>query len=196
MKTLKCTLLILFTLALPAFAQKRNIEVGGGYAYASGNGGLNGFNVDAALLFGRRVAFALDYDGVYDTSNLGTFEATQVGQIVSKNHLQDFVLGPRFYFPGLFKSKNKQVNILRPFAEVQLGGSHLSSSVRQVSTDTTTETSDSAFTWLFGGGADYRLSSHWVARGKIDLLRTHFANSGQSRVRFVLGFAYTLKARK
>jgi opacity protein-like surface antigen len=196
MKTLKCTLLLLFTLALPAFAQKRNIELGGGYAYVSGNGGLNGFNVDGALLFRNKFGLALDYDGVYDTSNLGTFQATQIGQIVAKNHLQDLVLGPRFYFPGLIKSKNKQVKLLRPFAEVQLGGSHLSSSLREVATNTRTGTSDSAFTWLFGGGTDYRLSDHWVARGKIDLIRTHFANTGQSRVRLVLGFAYTLKPRK
>jgi len=48
---------------------------------------------------------------------------------------------------------------------------------------------------MIGGGADYVLSSHWAARGNLDLLRTHFANTGQSRLRFVLGIAYTFGQR-
>ena len=35
---------------------------------------------------------------------------------------------------------------------------------------------------MVGGGADYRLASHWVGRFKVDFLRTHFADDGQSRI--------------
>ena len=48
---------------------------------------------------------------------------------------------------------------------------------------------------MVGGGADYRLTSHWVARIKLDFLRTHFADTGQSRVRLGLGIAYTFGER-
>jgi outer membrane protein OmpA-like peptidoglycan-associated protein len=48
---------------------------------------------------------------------------------------------------------------------------------------------------MFGGGADYRLSPHWVGRFKVDFLRTHFADTGQSRLRFSFGIAYTFGER-
>ena len=48
---------------------------------------------------------------------------------------------------------------------------------------------------MLGGGAGYVLSPHWAARANFDLLRTHFADSGQSRLRFVLGVAYTFGQR-
>jgi hypothetical protein len=184
-------------LALPAttLAQQRNYEIGAGYAYINGNGGLSGFNANIAVFFNRRVAFAFDYDGGYDTSSLGTFQVTPIGNVTAKNHLQDLLLGPRVYFPGLIKSKNKTINLLNPFGEVQLGGSQLNSEIIQSATNTRTGTSDSAFTWMIGGGADVRLSPHWAARGKLDLLRTHLGDTGQSRVRFVLGVAYFFRPR-
>ena len=46
-----------------------------------------------------------------------------------------------------------------------------------------------------GGGADYRLSPHWVGRFNVDFLRTHFADSGQSRIRLGIGIAYTFGER-
>jgi hypothetical protein len=196
MKKVYALLLVLLALPLTASAQLiRNLELGGGYAHITGNQGLNGFNVDGALFFSHRVALALDYDGVYDTTNLGTFQVTPVGAVTAKNHLQDLLLGPRFYFPGLIKSKNKTVNLLNIFGEVQLGGSHLNSEIIEAATGTRVGTNDSAFTWMFGGGADYRLSPHFAARGKVDFLRTHFANTGQSRLRVVFGFAYFFKPR-
>ncbi len=194
MKKYLALFLMLFLGCIAASAQ-RNLEVGAGYAYVSGNGGMNGFNADVAVFFNRRVAFAVDYDGIYDTSNIGTFQVTPVGNVTSKNHLQDLLLGPRIYFPGLIKTKNKTINLLNPFGEVQLGSSHINSELIQASTGSRVGTNDSAFTWMLGGGADVRLAPHWAARGKFDLLRTHLADSGQSRVRFVFGVAYFIKAR-
>lgn len=182
--------------SVPASAQLlKNFEIATGYGYASGNGGMNGFNAEVGVFFHRRVSFAAGYDGVYDTSSLGPFQVTPIGNVTSKNHLQDVLLGPRFYFPGVVKTKNKTINTLNPFGEVQLGGSHINSELIQSTPGIRTGTNDSGFTWLLGGGADVRLAPHWAARGKIGLLRTHLGSAGQSRVRFVLGVAYSFKPR-
>jgi opacity protein-like surface antigen len=173
-----------------------NLEAGLGYAHITGNGGLNGFNVDLAALFGHsKIAMAADYDGVYDTTNLGASAlSATTGLITTKNHLQDILFGPRIYIP--LGSKNKWTRSTHPFVEIELGSSHLNSSVKSAAMpQLNAGSSDSAFTWMLGGGLDYKLSSHWVARGKFDLLRTHFVNAGQSRFRLVLGVAYTIKPK-
>lgn len=187
-------LLILFV-SIGVLAQRRNFEVGLGYGYASGNGGTHGFNVGVGYYFHPRVALAADYDGLYDTSNIGTFQVTPIGNVTSKNHLQNLLIGPRIFFPGLIRTKNKTINLLNPFGEVQLGQSRLNSELIQSASNTRTGTHDSAFTWMVGGGADVRLTPHWAARGKLDLLRTHFANAGQSKARFSLGVAYFFRAK-
>jgi outer membrane protein OmpA-like peptidoglycan-associated protein len=149
----------------------------------------------AAAWVTRRVALAFDYDSGWDTSHLGAFELTQTGVIVTKSHLQDFLGGPRIFFPGTVKSKETHLARLWPFAEVQFGMSHLNSSLENPTTSVSQSASDNAFSWMVGGGADYRLSPHWVGRVKVDFLRTHFAETGQSRVRLGFGIAYTFGER-
>jgi opacity protein-like surface antigen len=200
MKSSICTLMALLALSIPAFSldvpKTTNIEIGVGYAHVTGNQGMNGFNADVAAFFSRRVAVAFDYDGVYNTSVLGAFTGTSLGQVVSKAHQQDFVAGPRIYLPGVIKSKNKDVRQLNPFGELAFGESHLGSSVRNAVIPLNLTSSDTSFAWLLGGGADYKISSHWVARVKVDLLRTHFVDAGQSHLRLELGVAYNLKPRR
>lgn len=195
-----CSLLLIvlaWSLAASAqlFSNLVNFDAGFGYAYSSGNGGLNGFNIGAAVHFKHRVALTADYDGLYDTSNIGIFQITPVGLVTSKNHLQNVLIGPRFYFPGLVKGRGHTLGLLNPFAEIELGGSHLNSEIIEAATNTRTGTHDNGFTWMLGGGAEIKLTSHWSARGRVDLLRTHLANAGQSRVRINLGVAYFLKGR-
>jgi hypothetical protein len=188
-----CLLLSLVSFSLSASAQR--VELSGGYAHISGDQGLDGFNVGAAAWFTHRVSIAADYDSGWDTSRLGIFEITQTGVIASKSHLQDWLFGPRISFPGLIKTGNKRVAQLLPFGEAQFGVSHLSASIKQTATNFNQSATDTAFSWMLGGGADYRLYPHWVGRLKLDLLRTHFAEAGQSRFRLTLGVAYTLKER-
>jgi outer membrane protein OmpA-like peptidoglycan-associated protein len=185
----------LLLLASSSLASAQGVELNGGYAHISGDGGLDGFNVGGALWLKQRVAVAVDYDSVWDTSHLGAFELTQAGLIVTKNHLQNFLVGPRISFPGVLKSKKTRFPLLWPFAEVQIGSSHLSSSLQEPSGNINQSASDNAFSWMVGGGGDYRLSPHWVALFNLDFLRTHFADSGQSRVRLGIGVAYTFGAR-
>ena len=193
MKNLRMFLLLL--LAFPLLASGQSVELSGGYAHISGDGGLDGFNAGAAMWVTDRVSMAFDYDSAWDTSHLGAFELTQTGLIVTKSHLQDFLFGPRISFPGLLKDKKTFLPRLWPFAEIQIGGSHLNSSLENPTQSVSQSASDNAFTWMVGGGADYRLSPHWVSRFKIDFLRTHFADTGQSRVRLGIGIAYTFGKR-
>jgi hypothetical protein len=192
-KFLSCLLLSLFAFSLSTSAQ--NVELSGGYAHISGDQGLDGFNVGAAAWFTPRVAIAADYDSGWDTSRIGIFELTATGLVVSKSHLQNFLFGPRFFFPGAIKTGNKRIANLLPFAEVEFGFSHLGASLVDVATDTGQSATDNAFSWMLGGGADYRVSPHWVGRLKLGLLRTHLAETGQSRLRLSLGVAYTFGRR-
>jgi len=185
--------LLLLTFALVASAQ--SVEFSGGYAHISGDGGVDGFNVGAGAWFTHRISLAFDYDSAWDTSHLGVFELTQTGLIVTKSHLQDFLVGPRISFPGVLRNKETHLPRLWPFAEVQVGMSHLNSRLEDPTNSVSQSGSDNAFSWMVGGGADYRLSPHWVSRFKVDFLRTHFSDTGQGRMRFAIGIAYTFGER-
>jgi hypothetical protein len=195
MKTLFVGLVLLLA-AFSVNASAQGVELSAAYAHISGDQGLDGFNVGAAAWFTRKVSVAFDYDSGWDTSRLGVFELTETGVIASKSHLQDFLIGPRIFFPGVIKSGKEKIARLVPFGEAEFGESHLSSSIEQASTNLSQSASDTAFSWMLGGGADYKFYPHWVGRLKLDLLRTHFADAGQSRLRLSLGVAYTLRERK
>ena len=193
MRNLCVFLALLF--ASPLLAAAQSIELSGGYAHISGDNGLDGFNVGAGWWVWNRVSVAFDYDSAWDNSHLGAFELTQTGAIVTKSHLQDFLVGPRISFAGMLKDKKTFLPRLWPFGEAQFGGSHLNQSLEDRTTNMSQSASDSGFSWMVGGGADYRLASHWMGRFKVDFLRTHFADAGQSRVRLGLGIAYTFGER-
>jgi Outer membrane protein beta-barrel domain len=174
----------------PRNAAAQGLEVSGGWAHATGDFGLDGFGLGAAWWFSPKVSVAANYDDTYDTSRIGTFEFTTVGAIVSKSHLQNFLVGPRFYFSGQKIKKYK----ITPFGEAQFGVTHLNSKIKEGLAPTISN-SDSAFSWMLGAGADYPLTSHFSARSNLDLLRTHLNAAGQSRLRFVLGIAYTFGSK-
>jgi ketosteroid isomerase-like protein len=182
---------ILGAFSLPETARGQGLEVGGGWSHVTGDFGTDGFNVGAAWWFTKRVTMAADYDSTWDTSSLTNFAFTQVGGIATKSHLQSFIVGPRVFFSTKWTDKHK----LNPFGEAQFGVSHLSQDVEQVGVPTLSA-SDSGFTWMLGGGADYLFSSRWSGRANVDFLRTHLANEGQSRLRLVLGIRYTFGSRE
>jgi hypothetical protein len=186
-------LLLAFPLLVSAQDVNLNGELNGGYAHVSGDGGLDGYNVGGALWLTRRFSLAIDYDSGWDTSHLGVFELTSAGLFVTKSHLDDLLIGPRVSLPGLLKSDKTHLAHIVPFAEAQFGISTLDSKLQNPTADIFQHASDKEFSWMLGGGADYRFSSHFSARGKFDLLRTHFADTGQSRVRLGLGVVYTFR---
>jgi hypothetical protein len=164
-------------------------EIAGGYAHISGDEGLDGFNVGGSVFLAPKISLGFNYDGVYDTTILGTFALTNVGLTTSNSHLQDYMAGGRFFFPGVLKihcgTKNA-LPILHPFFQAQFGESNLYSKLTSVNIGTISS-SDTRFSWLLGGGGDINFADHWSARVSADLLRTHFADSGQSRIRVILG---------
>jgi opacity protein-like surface antigen len=85
-------------------------------------------------------------------------------------------------------------HFLEPFVELKFGESHLNSKVQQVPL-TEVSASGTDFSWLLGGGADYQLNPHWNARFKLDFLRTHFADAGQSRLRLAVQIVYNFGER-
>ena len=107
--------------------------------------------------------------------------------------MDDLLIGPRVSLPGLFKSDKTHLARLVPFAEAQFGISTLDSKLQEPTFGISEHASDKEFSWMLGGGADYRFSSHISARAKIDLLRTHFSDTGQSRARISLGVVYTFR---
>jgi opacity protein-like surface antigen len=176
---------------LPKTAHGQGLELNGGWAHNTGDFGTNGFNVGGAWWLTNRVTIAGNYDTGWNTTTLSTFTFTQIGAIAVKSHLQNFLVGPRIFFSTDWTNKYK----LNPFGEVQIGGSHLNQKISQVN-HPTVSASDTEFSWLLGGGVDYLLTPHWSARANLGLLRTHFANEGQSHFRLVLGITYTFGSRQ
>lgn len=183
--------LLLCWLAFPANTSAQGLELAGGWAHITGNQGTDGFNLGAGWNFTNKVLLAADYDTAWDNSRIGTFEVTSIGAVTSKAHLQNWMFGPRVFF-GRGEVHNRTIHF---FGEAQFGLSHLNSTIAQP-TLPDISTSDTAFSWMLGGGADYVISPHWTARGKLGFLRTHFADAGQSRLRLAIGVAYTFGNRE
>ena|SRR6516165_8119628 len=181
----------LAVLALPQTASGQGLEVNGAYAHVTGDFGTDGFNVGAAWWFTKHVTIAGDYESSWDTTTLGNFAFTNSGIITVHSHLQSALFGPRIFFSTKWTDKYK----LNPFGEAEFGVSHLSQTINQQIPNTSVSASDSAFSWMLGGGLDYKFTSHFSGRANFDFLRTHLANQGQSRFRLLLGLAYTFGSR-
>ena len=190
---LLAAVVLLLILAVPsrAVAQGHGLEVSGGWAHVTQNFGTDGYNLGAAWWFSKNVTMGGEWDNTWDTSTIGNFAFTQIGAITVKSHLQNFLFGPRIFF----RARAVEKHGLDPFAEVEIGGSRLTQKVQQVGMPTLSATA-SGFSWMGGGGVDYMLDSHWLARGRLDFLRTHLANQGQSRLRLVIEIGYTFGGRE
>jgi hypothetical protein len=165
-------------------------EFSGGYAHISGNEGMDGFNAGVSVFLARNISLGFNFDGVWDTTILasGAFALTNLGQVTTKSHMYDYLAGPRIYFPGVLKPHCgiNALPVLRPFVQAQFGESTLFTELTGVNIGTVA-TQDTAFSWLLGGGGEFRIDRHFAARVSADLLRTHIADEGQSRIRVILG---------
>jgi len=185
-------LMFLTILALPNNVSGQDLELHAGYVHVTQDFGTNGVNGGAAWWFTKRVTIAADYDSTWNTSTIGTFAITPIGTIVSKAHLQNVLFGPRIFFT--FKPIEK--HRFHPFGEAQFGFSHIGTTIKQVIVPLSVSSSDTAFSWMLGGGVEYRFHPNWSGRVNLDFLRTHFADQAQSRFRLVLGVTYTFGARE
>jgi hypothetical protein len=194
MKNAIYALIVLFAFALPAFGQQ-DIELNGGYQHASGDQGLDGFTVGVGWNPLPKFQIYLDYDGLYDHSVLGAFALTNAGVTIVNSHMSEILTGPRFFLPGVWKGNGRiEGDRVVPFLDAGFGESRLHTELRQQNLGTV-QAADTAFAWALGGGVDYRIYPHWKVRGDLGLLRTHFAESGQSRVRLGLTVVWSLRSQ-
>jgi hypothetical protein len=185
---MKLMVLVLFALPTLAFAQ---LEVGSDLTYASGNNGLTGFSGTAGWQYGKRVTLVGEGDFLWDTSRVGVFDLSPNTGVVSvKSNSQNYLFGARVKIIGWKPLKSLEKRKILPFGEILFGYSRLSQTISETSTGSSMQAADRAYSWALGGGVDYTLTNHWLARGKVDLLRTHFVDAGQSRLRLNVGLAY------
>jgi opacity protein-like surface antigen len=164
--------LFLFASLLGSTASAQLIPKGnifGGYSYLrldEGNGNHNGLNGWAASLEGKvfpLVGIVADFSGHY-----GTPEGVSTKEY-------NFLFGPRVSF---------SLQKFRPFAHALFGVSHINTSVATFSS------SQSAFGYALGGGADYKVIPLFSARLQVDYLPTRFSNTTQKNIRFSTGLVF------
>jgi len=190
MKNAIYALLVLCVFSLPAFGQE-NIEFYGGYQHASGDQGLDGFNLGLGWNPVPAFQLFLNYDGLYDHSTLGAFEFTSVGSTFVNSHMLGLLTGPRYFLHGA----DIKGHTLLPFVEAGFGEYRLRTELSSAITGNVAS-ADTAFAWALGGGADYKIYRHWSARADLGFLRTHFANGGQSRIRLGFGVRWTARTTR
>jgi hypothetical protein len=194
-KTRIILLSLIVTMSYHASAQSegQNLALSGGWGHVSGNNGLDGYSVGTEWWFVNRVSLAFDFDHVNDTNNLSIFALqANTGLITVKSHMENYLFGPRVFFHS---KEVKLLHTLNPFAELQFGPSHLNVKVTQTGAPTQSS-SDTATSWLLGGGGDVLLNQHWAARINLGLERTHLASAAQSRFRMGLAVVYAFHGRK
>lgn len=193
------TLILLFS--LPARAQQPT-EYGTenhftfGYTTQTGDFNPNGFEV--GLDYRLREYLALVGEGSFlwkrtRVNNVQTnLVPTGATDLNVSNNAQNFQFGPRFFFPRAFRQPH-----LVPFAHLLFGVSRQSTGINLAFQQGQIGSSvDTDWSWALGGGVDYWFNKQWAVRGKIDLLRTHFADTGQSKARFTVGIGYNFDFRR
>jgi hypothetical protein len=181
---------LLLLLALPTFTWAQ-LEVGAGYSHLTGNNGLDGFGVSLGYEFNRHVVLVGQGDFLWDTSRPTVFDLSpQTGTIRIKSNFQQYLAGARIRILGWKYTKKLEHKKFLPFAEILLGESHLHQEIRDTVGTINVSAGSTNFTWVLGGGLDYTMSEHWLARANADLVRTHFADAGQSHLRLGLGIVY------
>ena len=194
MKIVICALFLLLAFSLPLWAQ-HDVEFNGGYQHASGDQGLDGYTVGVAWNPIPRFQLYLNFDDVYDHSRIGAFELTSIGLTTVNSNMKEILTGPRFFLPGLWKGHGRvKGHQLIPWVDAGFGESRLHTELTTPAIGTASA-SDTAFAWELGGGADWRIYPHFTVRGDVGLLRTHFANSGQSRIRLGATLVWSFRSR-
>ncbi|HKV47771.1 MAG TPA: hypothetical protein VJN69_06730 [Candidatus Acidoferrales bacterium] len=176
---------------LPAGANAQGLGVSAGWTHVSGNFGMDGFTLGSSWFFRPNLAITANYDDAWNTNRVGDFAFTSVGAIAAKSHMQNFLIGPRFFFSSYDIHGS---HTIIPFIDGRFGVTHLHQEV-QTGTTPAAINQDTAFSWMLGGGVDYPLNSHLMARGELGLLRTHLNAHPESHARLAITIAYTFGSR-
>jgi hypothetical protein len=149
------------------------VEVFGGYAFArfdTGGSATNGNGVMGSFGWNARRWLQIVADSSYNT---GTTNG--VKNVLYGNHF-----GPRFFY----RPENHLG--LTPFAELLVGGSHVTTTVGGTGG---IQASDNGFSMKGGGGIDLNLSPHFAARlFDADYYRTPFFGRHQNTIWITAGF--------
>ncbi|HZR29434.1 MAG TPA: hypothetical protein VFA71_11715 [Terriglobales bacterium] len=187
MKPFSKRLFLLLLVIVPTFTWAQ-LETGVSYIHESGNNGLNGVSPSLGWQLNRYVVAAIDGDFLWGSSKVGVFDTTaSTGSIRIKTDSQNLLAGAMVRFVGWKATQKLEKRKILPFAEVLLGESRIHQEIRDFTGTLSARTTATNFTWDLGGGVDYTIDSHWLARANIDLLRSHFIAGGQSHFRFRLG---------
>ena len=141
-----------------------------GYAHLSGDVGKNGWNATGTYNFSRYLGLEGDIGGYYGSTSLLTINA--------KNHEYSFMAGPKVRF----ETQNPK---FIPWGHFLLGVGHSS-----LNTNVAVNSSDTAFTWILGGGADYVFRPQWAGRAKFDLYHDDYFSTGETHARLGFGIVY------
>jgi hypothetical protein len=159
------------TNAAPYMLPRNAVSVGIGFLQTTGSPGFT-----AANAFGGLRHRGFEIAGEWDA---GSTDIKVPGATI-KVHEQDYLFGPRFYFSKAF-SNPRWV----PYAHLLFGVSRQNADITGGP-----ENSDTAYSWSFGGGAEYHFTSKWGVRARADVFRTHFLDDSQTHGRFGGGVLY------
>ncbi len=161
--------LIFFGFASTAAAQDHtNADVSIGYSYLR-EGFSNGINAQGGNL--SATGYVNQWFGI--TGDFGAYHASPSG--VSAN-TYTFLVGPRFAY-------RKQEHV-RPFAQVLVGGAHLTAGGFGVSGST------SGFAWSAGGGVDLGLTRRLAFRPQFDYIGIHASGGTLNSARASVGLVF------
>jgi opacity protein-like surface antigen len=193
------TLILLFS--LPVWAQQPD-EYGTenhftfGYTTQSSTFGPNGFEVGLDYRLREFLAIVGEGSFVFQKDRVNDVQTdlspTGFTDIAVSTNGQNFQGGPRFFFPRAFRKPK-----LVPFAHLLFGVSRQSTDFNLAAqNEGIGSTSDTNWSWTLGGGVDYWFNKKWAVRGKVDLLKTHFQDTGQAQARFTVAVAYNFDFKK
>ena len=178
---------VLLLTSLPSFAQTGSddqppLDVFAGFSHSSNFGtGLNGWILSGNYSVNNSwLGVEGEISGHYGSENLSALPILIPGAPSSvDNSLHNFDFGPRI----TWRAPDQP---FKAFGHILFGASHAKISASGISQ------SDTAFSWVLGGGGDYNFNANWAARAQLDLLRTDFFSNGASHPRFSIGLVYRL----
>lgn len=175
---------------LPAMAQGTpQFEIGGGYAFRSYDESqsgtrlkMNGWDAFGDYHIWRFINVAADFSGTYNHYGSSTNVYTNDGNTAIYNAL----IGPQLY---PFGHRHKYTL----FGHFLFGGGLYVYNLPPQGGYSAVHTTDSAMSWMGGGGLDVRINKHWSARlPQADYEQTRFfgGNPSQGNYRISVGVVY------
>jgi Outer membrane protein beta-barrel domain len=165
----------IFSLSVPAVRAQElpaaDLSVGYSYFREGFSNGVNANGGTAAF-----TGYANRWLGI--TGDFGAYHASPFG--VSAN-TYTFLVGPRFSY--------RHSERAAPFAQVLLGGAHLTAGASGISAST------SGFAWSAGGGIDLGLSRHLAFRPQFDYIGIHAAGGTLNSARASASIVYRFGSR-